>query len=169
MRIMGLAGWSGSGKTTLATQLIPEFRARGLTVSTLKHAHHKFDIDQPGKDSFAHREAGAQEVMIASAHRFALMCELRGAPEPPLDALLERMSPVDLVLVEGWKGHPHAKIEIHRPALGKPLLHPGDPYFVALGWDEPLFGLGLPWLPLGDPQRIARFILDTLDLARWPS
>lgn len=169
MRIFGLAGWSGSGKTTLMTCLLPEFAARGLRVSTLKHAHESFEIDQPGKDSYAHREAGAQEVVIASAHRFALIHELRGAPEPSLDELVARMSPVDLVLVEGWKGHPHPKIEIYRPSLGKPLLHPGDPYVVALASDEPVTGLALPWLPLGDPQRIARFILDTLGLPRWPS
>jgi molybdopterin-guanine dinucleotide biosynthesis adapter protein len=169
MRIFGLAGWSGSGKTTLLTRLIPEFVARGLTVSTLKHAHHNFAIDRPGKDSYVHREAGAQEVVIASAHRFALIHELRGAPEPSLEALLARMSPVDLVLVEGWKGDPLPKIEVHRPSLGKPLLHPGDPYFVAIAADEPLQGLALPWLPLDDPQRIARFILDTLELPRWPS
>lgn len=164
MRIFGLAGWSGSGKTTLMTALIPEFLARGLTVSTLKHAHHNFEIDQPGKDSYVHREAGAQEVVIASAHRFALIRELRGAPEPSLDALIARMSPVDLVLVEGWKTDPYPKIEVYRPSLGKPFLHPGDSYFVAVASDEPLKGLALPSLPLEDPQRIARFILDHSEL-----
>ena len=106
MRIFGLAGWSGSGKTTLMTALIPEFVSRGLTVSTIKHAHHAFDIDQPGKDSWRHRQAGAREVMVASGQRWALMHELRGAAEPSLDELLARMTPVDLVLVEGFKHHP---------------------------------------------------------------
>lgn len=169
MRIFGIAGWSGSGKTTLLTRLVPEFVAPGLTVSTLKHAHHNFEIDKPGKDSYAHREAGAQEVVVASAQRFALIHELRGAPEPSLEALLARMSPVDLVLIEGWKDHPHPKIEVYRPTLGKPLLHPGDPHFVALAAEEPVAGLALPWLPLGDPQRIARFILDFEEPSRWPS
>ena len=122
MRIFGLAGWSCSGKTTLLVKLIPALIARGMTVSTIKHAHHAFDIDQPGKDSYAHRTAGATEVMISSVQRFALMHELRGAPEPSLDQLVARMSPVDLVLVEGFREHAYDKIEVHRPALGKPLL-----------------------------------------------
>src|SRR5260370_10616248 len=132
MRIFGLAGWSGSGKTTLLAALIPELVARGLSVSTIKHAHHEFDIDQPGKDSWRHRQAGAREVMVASARRWAVMHELRGAPEPSLDELVARMSPVDLLLVEGRKRHPHPKIEVHRPALGKPLLYPDDPWCVAI-------------------------------------
>jgi molybdopterin-guanine dinucleotide biosynthesis protein B len=115
MRIFGLAGWSGSGKTTLMTALIPELVSRGLSVSTLKHAHHAFDIDQPGKDSWRHRQAGAREVMISSQNRWALMHELRGAPEPTFEDLARRMSPVDLLLVEGFKRQPHPKIEIHRP------------------------------------------------------
>ena len=112
MRVFGLAGWSGSGKTTLMTALIPEFVARGLAVSTIKHAHHAFDIDQPGKDSWRHRQAGAREVIVASNRRWALMRELREAPEPSLDELLQKMSPVDLVHVEGFKRHPHPKIEV---------------------------------------------------------
>ncbi len=127
MRIFGLAGWSGSGKTTLMTALIPEFVARGITVSTIKHAHHAFDVDQPGKDSWRHRQAGASEVMVVSERRWALMHELRGAPEPGLDELVPRMTPVDLLLVEGFKHHPHPKIEVYRPSLGKPPLHPDDP------------------------------------------
>ncbi len=127
MRIFGLAGWSGSGKTTLVVQLIPALIARGITVSTVKHAHHEFDIDQPGKDSWRHREAGASEVMVASSRRWALMHEHRGAREPGLAALVAHLSPVDLVLVEGFKHEPHAKLEIHRPALGKPLLCPTTP------------------------------------------
>ncbi|MFI4948866.1 MAG: molybdopterin-guanine dinucleotide biosynthesis protein B, partial [Alphaproteobacteria bacterium] len=118
MHIFGVAGWSGSGKTTLLTGIIPELTARDLIVSTIKHAHHQFDIDQRGKDSWRHREAGAREVMVASARRWAIMHELRDAPEPTLDELVERMSPVDLLLVEGWKRHPHPKIEVHRPSLG---------------------------------------------------
>jgi molybdopterin-guanine dinucleotide biosynthesis protein B len=169
MRIFGLAGWSGSGKTTLMTALIPELVARGLSVSTIKHAHDAFDVDQPGKDSWRHRQAGASEVMIVSERRWALMNELRGAPEPGLDELVPRMTPVDLLLVEGFKHHPHPKIEIYRPALGKPPLHPDDPYVVAVASDEELPGLALPRLPLGDPAAIADFILRHDGRARWPS
>jgi molybdopterin-guanine dinucleotide biosynthesis adapter protein len=158
MRIFGLAGWSGSGKTTLMTALIPELVSRGITVSTLKHAHHAFDVDQPGKDSWRHRQAGAREVMISSQNRWALMHELRGAPEPTFDELVQRMSPVDLLLVEGFKRHPHPKIEVYRPSLGKPLLHPEDPLVVAIASDETL-ELTLPWLPLSDASAVATFIL----------
>jgi molybdopterin-guanine dinucleotide biosynthesis protein B len=169
MRIFGLAGWSGSGKTTLMTALIPELVARGVTVSTVKHAHHAFDVDRPGKDSWRHREAGAREVMVSSSRRWALMHELRGSPEPCLDALVQRMSPVDLLLVEGFKHHPHAKLEVYRPALGMPLLHPDDPYIVALASDESLPDVPLPCLPLGDAGRIADFILHHQGLVPWPS
>ena len=127
MRIFGLAGWSGSGKTTLITGLIPELLARGVTVSTVKHAHHAFDIDRPGKDSWRHREAGACEVMVASERRWALMHELRGTREPRLPELLTKLSRVDLVIVEGYKSEPHRKIEVHRAANGKPFLFPDDP------------------------------------------
>jgi len=160
MRIFGLAGWSGSGKTTLMTALIPEFVSRGITVSTIKHAHHSFDIDQPGKDSWHHRQAGAREVMVASGCRWALMHELRGAAEPSLDELRKRMTPVDLLLVEGFKHHDHPKIEVYRRALGKPLLHPGDPFVVAIASDRRLAEFCRPWLPLSDPAAIAGFILD---------
>ncbi len=122
MKIFGLAGWSGSGKTTLLVRLLPALAARGLSVSTVKHAHHDFDIDRPGKDSFRHREAGATEVMVASGYRWALMREHRGAEEPTLPDLLARMAPVDLVIVEGFKFDPHPKLEVHRPSLGKPLI-----------------------------------------------
>ena len=159
MRIFGLAGWSGSGKTTLMTALIPEFIARGVTVSTVKHAHHAFDVDQPGKDSWRHRQAGAQEVMVTSAHRWALMRELRGTAEPSLDELLERMSPVDLVLVEGFKRHPHPKIEVYRRALEKPMLHSDDAHIVAIAADEMLPEFSVPFLPLSDPRAIASFVL----------
>jgi molybdopterin-guanine dinucleotide biosynthesis adapter protein len=169
MRILGLAGWSGSGKTTLMTALIPEFLSRGITVSTIKHAHHSFDVDKPGKDSWLHRNAGAREVMVASGLRWALMHELRGATEPSLDALLERMSPVDLVLVEGFKHHDHPKIEVYRQALGKPLLHPDDPFVVAIASDRRCAEFSRPWLPLSDPAAIASFILDQEGLGRWRS
>jgi molybdopterin-guanine dinucleotide biosynthesis protein B len=169
MRIFGLAGWSGSGKTTLMTALIPEFVARGITVSTIKHAHHAFDIDQPGKDSWRHREAGASEVMIVSQRRWALMHELRDEPEPALETLLPRITPVDLLLIEGFKRHPHPKIEVYRPSLGKPALHPDDPFVVAVASDERLSELNLPWLPLDRPAVIAEFILRHEGQARWPS
>jgi molybdopterin-guanine dinucleotide biosynthesis protein B len=161
MRVIGLAGWSGAGKTTLIVKLIPLLRARGLTVSTLKHAHHAFDIDKPGKDSFLHREAGATEVLVASANRFALMHELRGAPEPSLGDLLARLSPVDLVLVEGYKRDAHAKIEVHREANGKPFLFAEDPTIVALASDtkEPL-PTRLRHVPLDNVEAVAALVLD---------
>jgi len=169
MWVFGLAGWSGSGKTTLMTALIPELVSRGITVSTLKHAHHTFDVDHPGKDSWRHRQAGAREVMISSQNRWALMHELRGAPEPTFEELVRRMSPVDLLLVEGFKHHPHPKIEVYRPSLGKPLLHPEDPLVVAIASDEVLPGLSLPWLPLSDISAVATFILGHAGCHRWPS
>jgi molybdopterin-guanine dinucleotide biosynthesis adapter protein len=170
MRVFGLAGWSGSGKTTLMTALIPELVSRGITVSTIKHAHHSFDIDKPGKDSWRHRQAGAREVMIASRQRWALMHELRGAPEPSLDELLQRMTPVDLVIVEGFKHYNHPKIEVYRPALGKPLLHPDDPFVVAVASDGPPAKFSRPWLPLSDAGAIANFILGhQAGLERWHS
>ncbi len=169
MRIFGIAGWSGSGKTTLMTALIPELVARGISVSTIKHAHHNFDVDQPGKDSWRHREAGAREVMVVSNRRWALMHELRDEPEPGLDQLLPRITPVDLLLVEGFKRHAHPKIEVHRPALGKPPLHPDDPFVAAVASDEDLPGLTLPLLPLGDPAVIADFILRYDGCRRWHS
>jgi len=159
MRVFGLAGWSGSGKTTLASRLIPELVGRGIRVSTVKHAHHAFDVDQPGKDSYVHRMAGAREVIVSSANRFALMHALRGAPEPTLDELLARLSPVDLVLVEGFKRDRHEKLEIHRPAIGKPLLAPDDPNIVAVASDAALSGLRVPLLAIDDVAAIADFIV----------
>ena len=126
MKVIGLAGWSGAGKTTLLTRAIPHLIARGLRVSVIKHAHHRFDVDVPGKDSWLHREAGAEEVLVSSGRRWALMHELRDAPEPPLRDLLRKMSPVDLVVIEGYKTDSHRKIEVHRAANGKPLLFPED-------------------------------------------
>jgi len=155
MRVIGLAGWSGAGKTTLLRRLIPALVGRGLRVSTLKHAHHGFDVDQPGKDSWEHREAGATEVLVASARRWALMHELRGDAEPTLPELLARLSPVDLVVVEGWRRGAHPKIEVHRAANGKPLLFSDDPAIVAIASDAPVPGPALPWLPLDDIPVIA--------------
>ncbi len=164
MHIFGLAGWSGSGKTTLMVSLLSRLSALGLTLSSLKHAHHHFDVDQPGKDSFRHRAAGAMEVMVASANRWALMHELRGAPEPDMEALISHMTPVDLVLVEGFKTHRHPKLEIHRPALGQPLLAPQDRHIVAVASDRPISGLQVPVLDLDDVPAIASFIVRHCDL-----
>jgi len=159
--VFGFAGWSGSGKTTLIEQLIPRFIAHGLTVSLIKHAHHEFNLDQPGKDSFRHREAGCHEVLVTSAVRWALQHELRGWPELTLDEALQQLSPCDLALVEGFKAAPIAKLEVYRSSVGKPLLHPGDPGIVALATDAPV-PTRLPLLPLGDPDAIATFILGHL-------
>lgn len=158
MRVIGLSGWSGAGKTTLLRRLIPVLIAQGVQVSTLKHAHHDFDIDQPGKDSWEHRQAGATEVLIGSADRWALMHELRGAAEPGLPALLARLSPVDLVLIEGFKRGPHPKIEVHREANGKPFLHQEDGSIVAIATDAPdLFEV--PKVALDDIDAIAALAL----------
>jgi molybdopterin-guanine dinucleotide biosynthesis protein B len=159
MRIIGLAGWSGSGKTTLLTRVIPRLVARGLSVSTLKHAHHDFDIDQPGKDSHSHRLAGATEVLIGSARRFALIRELRGEPEPTLGALLQKLSPVDLVVIEGYKRARHPKLEVHRVVLGQPLLAPDDPTIVAIAADGPLPKAKIPVVDLDDIDRIVELLL----------
>ena len=151
MRIIGLAGWSGSGKTTLITKLIPRLIARGVTVSTLKHAHHGFDMDQPGKDSFMHRAAGATEVIISSAKRWALLHELRGEPEWNLSDLLAKLSPVDLILVEGFKRDRQVpKVEVHRVANGKPLLYPDDPSIAAIACDSTLPAAPIPGVDLND-------------------
>ena|SRR5581483_5097325 len=168
MHILGFAGWSGSGKTTLLVALIPQLRARGLTVSTIKHAHHEFDIDRPGKDSWRHREAGATEVMVSSARRWALMHELRDAAEPSLENLVAQMTPVDLLLVEGFKRHPHPKIEVHRRSIGKPLLYPDDPHVVAIASDERLEA-PIPWLPLDDPTAVTAFMVARLRGGTWRS
>lgn len=158
MKVIGFAGWSGSGKTTLIEQVIPCLKAAGKTVSVIKHAHHHVDLDKPGKDSWRHREAGASEVLITTDQRWALLHELRGAPEPTIEAHLARMSPCDLVLVEGFKAAHIPKIEVHRPAVGKPLLHPDDPCIMAVASDQPL-ALPLPVLDLNDPAQVADFIL----------
>lgn len=158
MRVIGFAGWSGAGKTTLLRRLIPVLVGKGLRVSTVKHAHHEFDVDQPGKDSWEHRQAGAQEVLVASAQRWALMHELRGGAEPDLADLLARLSPVDLVLVEGFKRGGQPKLEVFRAANNKPMMHPDDPSIVAVASDEPVPDLGLPWMQLDDIPAIAEAV-----------
>ncbi len=164
MTLIGIAGWSGSGKTTLLARLIPALVARGLTVSTIKHAHHSFDLDTPGKDSHTHRLAGATEVLVGSAARYAMIHELRGAPEPTLEDLAARLSPVDLVLVEGFKHGRHRKLEVWRAVTGKPPLWPTDPAVLAVASDGPVADCPLPVLPLDDPEAIAAFLIDTLAL-----
>ena len=159
MKVFGLIGWNNAGKTTLMVNLLPELIGRGLKVSTMKHGHHDLDIDQAGKDSFRHREAGATEVLLASANRWALMHELRGSPEQSIEDLIDHMTPVDLLLIEGFKTHRHVKLEIHRPAEGKPLICRGDPDVVAVASDQSLPDVGLPVLDLGDIPAIADFIV----------
>jgi molybdopterin-guanine dinucleotide biosynthesis adapter protein len=158
MKVIGIAGWSGAGKTTLLTHVIPRLTARGLRVSTIKHAHHAFDIDQPGKDSHTHRAAGATEVLISSANRFALMRELRDESEWTLRALLEKLSPVDLVLVEGFKRETHPKLEVFRAAVGKPPLHPDDPNIVAVASDGPV-AARVPVVSLEDTEAVADILI----------
>ena len=159
MRIIGLAGWSGSGKTTLVTKVIPCLNARRLKVSTLKHAHHGFDLDQPGKDSFFHRTAGATEVIISSAKRWAILHELREEPEWDMEHLVAKMSPVDLVLVEGYKRDAFPKLEVHRVANGKPLIHPEDPHIIAIASDVALPKAKVPVIDLNDIEAIADFLI----------
>ncbi len=159
--ILGLLGWSGSGKTHLLTRLLPAFRTRGLVVSTIKHAHHGFDLDQPGKDSYQHRAAGAQEVLIASSKRWALMHELDG-PEPTLEELLAHLSPCDLVLVEGFKASSHPKIEVYRHGQDRPPFWPERSDVVAVASDVDLPQCGLPVLTLDDADSIANWCLDFL-------
>jgi molybdopterin-guanine dinucleotide biosynthesis protein B len=155
MRIIGLAGWSGSGKTTLVTSVIPVLVGRGLKVATVKHAHHEFDTDQPGKDSWLHRKAGASEVAIVSSRRWAIVHELGDEPEPPLADILAKLGPVDLVIVEGFKRHSHPKLEVFRAVVGKPLLHPDDDCIVAVATDAPLREAQVPVLMLDDYAGIA--------------
>jgi molybdopterin-guanine dinucleotide biosynthesis adapter protein len=135
MKVIGIAGWSGAGKTTLISRAIPYLRQQGLSVSVIKHAHHDFDVDVPGKDSWVHRQSGAEEVLVSSANRWALMHELRGAAEPELSELLQKMSPVDLVVIEGFKSEPHRKIEVYRKESGKPPLFPHDSAIAGVATD----------------------------------
>ncbi len=157
MRIIGLAGWSGAGKTTLLTRLIPHLTGQGLRVATIKHAHHVFDVDVPGKDSYEHRRAGAAQVLVSSAKRWALMTELAGEPEPPLSFLIAQLGPADLVIVEGFKRDLHPKIEVFRAANGKPWLHPGDPWIRAAAADTA--PEGLPHVGLEDVAGVAALAL----------
>jgi molybdopterin-guanine dinucleotide biosynthesis protein B len=158
MKVIGVAGWSGAGKTTLLTRLIPHFNTHGLRVSVIKHAHHRFDVDVPGKDSWRHREAGAAEVLVASSNRWALMHELRGAAEPRLPELLDKLSAVDLVVVEGFKREPLRKIEVHRAANDKPLLFPDDPGIVGIATDIAI-ETRLPTVHLDDIPAVAALTL----------
>ncbi|MBC7141249.1 MAG: molybdopterin-guanine dinucleotide biosynthesis protein B [Rhodobacteraceae bacterium] len=164
MRVYGVTGWKNSGKTHLVERLVAEIAGRGLSVSTVKHAHHATEIDHPGRDSYRHREAGAREVIVASPVRWALMHELRGGAEPPLAELLAKLSPVDLVLVEGYKRESHPKIEAHRAVTGRPLLAPDNPSVRAVASDSAHPGLGLPVLDLDDTGAIAAFILGEVGL-----
>ena len=163
MKVMGFAGWSGSGKTTLVEQVIGVLSARGLVVSLVKHAHHSFDIDHAGKDSWRHRQAGCSEVMVSSAQRWSLTRELRGAPEATLDELLAHLGPCDLVLVEGFKRAPIPKIEVHRAVVTEPLLHRDDTYIVAIATDT-VIATALPRLDINDPAQVADFIVARLAL-----
>jgi molybdopterin-guanine dinucleotide biosynthesis protein B len=165
VKVLGIAGWSGSGKTTLIAAAIPLLRRHGLTVSTVKHTHHGFDLDQPGKDSWRHREAGATEVLLAGAQRWALLHENDAASEPPLPALLTRLVPVDLVLVEGFKDHPYPKLEVYRPALGRLPLWPERADVLAVATDAPLTDCNRTVLPLGEVAVIVAWMLQMLDFA----
>lgn len=158
MRIIGLAGWSGSGKTTLVTKVIPVLVRRGFKVATVKHAHHAFDTDQPGKDSWLHRAAGASEVAIVSSRRWAIVHELNDEAEPPLADMLAKLSPVDLVIIEGFKRQSHPKLEVFRAAVGKPLLHPDDDCIVAIATDAPLAEAQVPVLNLDDIEGLANVL-----------
>ena len=163
MKILGFAGWSGSGKTTLIERLIPRLTQQGLKVSLIKHAHHDFDVDKPGKDSWRHRKAGCSEVLLVSDQRWALMHELRGEAEPSLEECIARISPCDLLLVEGFKHHPVPKIETWREPVGKPLLHPQDPHILAIASDVPV-ETRLPRFALEDDAGITAFIIRALEL-----
>ena len=157
MKRFGITGWKNAGKTSVMERLVAEFVARGLRVSTLKHAHHTFEIDHEGRDTFRHRAAGAAEVLVSSGTRWALMSELRGDPEPALDALIAKMTLVDLVLIEGWKTSPHPKLEVWRAETGHPLIAPGDETIQAVATDTSL-DLNIPVLELNDTQALADFI-----------
>jgi molybdopterin-guanine dinucleotide biosynthesis protein B len=163
MKVFGFAGWSGSGKTTLVKSVIPALIARGFKVSTIKHTHHNFDIDRPGKDSFEHRAAGAQEVVITGAARWALLHENRGEAEPSIQDMLARIAPVDIVLIEGFKSYPHPKLEVYRPEVGKPLLSPDDDSIIAVASTASL-DVTVPQLPLDDIDAVVDFIIEFCDL-----
>ena len=168
MKVVGLAGWSGSGKTTLLVGLLPVLIGRGLTVSTAKHAHHEFDIDRPGKDSYAHRAAGAAEVLVTSAVRWALLHENRGEPEASFEQVIARLSPVDLVIVEGFKHHEHDKIEVYAAAAGKPLLAAEDPRIFAVASDVALPEAPVPIVDRNDVAAIADLVIGHCGLGAAP-
>ncbi len=165
MKIFGFAGWSGSGKTTLIERVIPRFVRAGLKVSLIKHAHHRFDVDHPGKDSYRVREAGCSEVLVTSGQRWALMHEMRGETEGSLEEQIARMSPCDLLLIEGYKYYPLPKLEIYRESNGKPLLYAEDEHIVALATDTPV-KTHLPQFGLEDYDAISAFVLATMELNR---
>jgi len=160
MKTFGLVGWSGSGKTTLLVKLIPELIGRGLRVSTIKHTHHRFDIDKPGKDSYEHRAAGAHEVLLTGSERWSLLHENRGHEEPGMEELIARMEEVDLILIEGFKSHNHKKMEVYRPSIEKPLLAAEDSSVVAIASDETVTGADVPVLDLDDVPAIADYIVE---------
>lgn len=159
MRVISVVGWKNNGKTTLVVRLVEELTIRGLKVSTVKHAHHSIDLDRPGKDSWRHREAGAREVVLATSRRWILMHELRGDDEPPLATLLTKLAPVDIVIVEGFKGTRLPKIEVHRAERGTDLIARHDPDVVAVAADVPIDGLAVPVLDLDDVPAIAALVL----------
>ncbi|MBB6178875.1 molybdopterin-guanine dinucleotide biosynthesis protein B [Pseudorhizobium flavum] len=166
-RVFGIAGWKNSGKTGLAVRLVEEFTRRGYRISTIKHAHHDFDIDKVGSDSYRHRQAGAHEVALVSGTRFAIMHELRGDPEPAFEEILARLAPCDLVLIEGYKREPVPKIEARRlQAKSREPLAPGDPHIIAIAADHPVEGTSLPVFELDDTDAIADFIAAAIDLPR---
>ena len=169
MKVFGIIGWSGSGKTTLMVKLLPELIGRGFTVSTMKHSHHRFDLDRRGKDSFKHRQAGASEVLVASSSRWALMHELRDSVEPDMDELIKHMTPVDLLLIEGFKGHKHDKLEVYREATGKLLRCTEDEDVVAVACDRVLDGLHIPVINLNETAVIVDFIVGHCGLKRGRS
>jgi len=160
MKIFGITGWSGSGKTTLIEQIVPRLVGKGLVVSLIKHAHHSFDVDHPGKDSYRHRHAGCTEVLVSSQNRWVIMHELRGAPEPTLDEQLGRVSPCDLLLIEGYKRYPMPKLEVWRSENAKPFLHPDDDNIVALATDVPQKSGPTRRFDLNDHDGIADFVLE---------
>ena len=163
MKVIGLAGWSGAGKTTLLTRVIPHWLAQGLRVSVVKHAHHDFDVDVPGKDSWLHRQSGATEVLVSSDRRWALMHELRGGAEPTIYELLTKMSPVDLVLIEGFKSARHARIEVYRGEVGKPPFHPENPHVAGIVSDTPFPDAGRPVVDIDDVEGVVELILATAE------
>jgi molybdopterin-guanine dinucleotide biosynthesis protein B len=163
LKVLGIVGWSGSGKTTLLTAMITALKVRGLSVSTIKHAHHALELDKPGKDSYRHRHAGAEETILANAARFALFSEHRDRPEPDLGDLLARLAPVDLVLVEGFKSYEFPKLEVHRPALGKPALWP-EMTVMAVASDSALADCPVPVLDLNRAEAVTDFVLGALGL-----